>query len=83
MVVVRLKRMGRKKRPFFRVVAVDSRVKRDGKVLEYLGYYDPLVQKESTRKEIIIDKNRYNYWVEKGAKPSLSVLSLVKRCISD
>ncbi len=75
MVAIRLRRGGSKKKPFYRVVAIDSRRKRDGKVLDNLGYYDPKTE-ESTIK---IDLEKYNAWIEKGAKASEAVKSLVKR----
>ncbi|MGB9755321.1 MAG: 30S ribosomal protein S16 [Desulfurella sp.] len=74
MVVVRLTRLGRKKRAFFRIVCVDSRKKRDGSALEILGYYDPLKSEDKFK----LDMEKYNAWIEKGAKPTLAVENLVK-----
>lgn len=74
MVVVRLTRLGRKKRAFFRIVCVDSRKKRDGNALEILGYYDPLKSEDKFK----INMEKYNAWIEKGAKPTLAVENLVK-----
>ncbi len=75
MVAIRLRRGGAKKKPFYRIVAVDSRRKRDGKVLDILGYYDP----KSEEAIIKIDIEKYNAWISKGAKASEAVKSLVKK----
>ena len=73
-VKIRLSRMGKTNRPYWRIVAVDSRKKRDGAYLEKLGTYDPL------RHEIIqLYKDRIDAWVSKGAICSASVLKLIKR----
>lgn len=68
-VTLRLTRMGRKKRPFYRIVAADSRAPRDGKYLEKIGTYDPL----SEPPEIHIDKELALKWLQQGAKPSVTV----------
>ena len=75
MVAIRLRRGGAKKQPFYRVVVLDSRRKRDGKVLDNLGYYDP----KAEQPVIKIDLEKYNTWVEKGARASETVKSLVKK----
>ena len=62
---IRMKMMGRRHRPFFRVCAVDSRASRDGKVIEYLGHYDPLVKETDAR--AILDGERIGYWLSVGA----------------
>lgn len=74
-VVIRLSRRGAKKRPFYRVVATDSRKPRDGRCLEILGTYDPLTDKDSLR----LDAEKAKGWLEKGAKPSPTVASLLKK----
>jgi len=74
-VVLRMKRMGAKKRPFFRIVAVDKPAKRDGKVLEEVGYYDP--KKEGDN--ITLKKDRLEYWLKNGATPSETVKSFIKK----
>ena len=74
---IRMKKMGRINRPFFRVVAVDSRKARDGRVLEYLGHYDPMVADTNAR--AVLDGERINYWISKGAQPSDKVRTLVKK----
>jgi small subunit ribosomal protein S16 len=74
-VVIRLRRGGSKKKPFYRIVAVDSRKKRDGAVLETVGYYDPKTEPPTIKLEM----EKYNSWVEKGAKVSETVKNLVKK----
>ena len=75
MVVIRLRRAGSKKRPFFRVVVTDSRAARDSSFVEILGHYNP-----RTRPAIVkIDKERVEYWMKKGAQPSDSVRTLIAR----
>ena len=74
-VVLRLKRMGTKKKPFYRVVAVNKSDKRDGKVLDEIGWYDPKKKTDN----ISIDKERVGYWLENGAKPSDTVKSMIKK----
>jgi small subunit ribosomal protein S16 len=64
--VVRLTRMGRKKRPFYRIVVTDSRKRRDGGWIESIGYYDPLTEPETIR----VDEDRLNYWMSVGANLS-------------
>lgn len=63
---IRLKRMGAKKRPFYRLVVADSRTARDGRVIDTLGYYDPL--SDPTR--ISVDGEKAKAWLQKGAQPS-------------
>ena len=74
-VVIRLSRRGAKKRPFYRVVATDSRFPRDGKFLEVLGTYDPLKADD----QINIDAEKAQSWIQKGALPSRTVTSLLKK----
>ena len=74
---LRMKRMGRKNRPFYRVVAVDQRAARDGRVLEYLGHYDPLVADTDAR--AVLQGERIDYWLSVGAQPSEKVRVLVKK----
>lgn len=75
MVVIRLRREGTKNRPFYRIVAADQRFRRDGRFLEILGTYDPL--KED--KNVVIDLEKTNAWISKGARPSETVRSLIKK----
>jgi small subunit ribosomal protein S16 len=72
-----MKLMGRKHRPFYRIVAIDSRQPRDGKVLEELGTYDPMVRNSDGR--ITLDPDRVKYWMSVGAKASERVTTLMKR----
>ncbi len=72
---LRLTRMGSKKKPFYRLVALDSETKRDGRALEYLGYYNPL----QNPPEIKINMDKVKAWMDKGAKPTDTVRSLIKK----
>jgi small subunit ribosomal protein S16 len=73
-VKLRLKRMGRKKRPFYRIVAADSRSPRNGRFIEELGFYDPLTDPMT----IVVKEDRAMYWLQHGALPSDTVKSLLK-----
>lgn len=75
MVKIRLTRRGAKKRPFYRIVAIDERKPRDGRPLEFLGTYDPAPNPE--RVDLKVDK--IEAWVAKGAQLSPTVRSLIKR----
>lgn len=74
---IRMKRMGRRHRPFFRICAVDSRKARDGRVLEELGTYDPMVGDVDAR--ALLKTERITYWLGVGAQPSLKVNTLIKK----
>ena len=74
-VVLRLKRFGSKKRPFYRIVAMTKATKRDGKALEELGIYDP----KKGRDDVALDRERVEYWLKNGARPSETVKSIIKR----
>ena len=74
-VVLRMTRRGAKKKPFYRIVAADSRSPRDGKFLEMLGTYDPLKSENNLK----IDSEKVASWIKKGAKPSETVASLLKK----
>jgi len=78
-VVIRMKRAGAKKRPFFRVVVTDSRNPRDGRYIEQLGYYDPLTNPATFR----IDTDRFSEWIRRGALPSESVGVMVSKHAPD
>lgn len=73
-VKIRLKRMGAKKNPFYRIVVADSRSPRDGRFIEELGYYNPV----SEPKEIKIDDDKAVKWLNTGAKPTDTVNKLFK-----
>ncbi len=75
MVKIRLRRMGAKKSPFYRVVVADSRFPRDGRFIEELGTYNPLTEPA----EIKIDNDRALEWIKKGAQPTDTVKALLKR----
>lgn len=74
---IRMKRMGRKHRSFFRICAVDSRNPRDGRVLEELGTYDPMVHETDAR--ALLRSDRIQYWLGVGAQPSDKVKVLIKK----
>jgi small subunit ribosomal protein S16 len=76
-VALRLKRMGNTHRPFYRIVSVDKRDKRDGAVIEQLGTYNPLDKDE--QKQVDMDRQRVAYWISVGAQPSITVAGLCKR----
>lgn len=75
MVKIRLRRMGAKKAPFYRVVVADSRDPRDGRFIEEIGTYDPL----TTPATIKIDMERAKYWISNGAQPTDTVRGLLKK----
>ncbi len=75
MVKIRLRRMGAKKNPFYRVVVADSRDPRDGKFIEEIGTYDPLTNPAT----IAIDMERAKYWISNGAQPTDTVRGLLKK----
>ncbi|MCD1147057.1 30S ribosomal protein S16 [Peptoniphilus sp. KCTC 25270] len=68
-VKIRLKRMGAKKSPFYRIVVADSRAPRDGRFIEELGYYNPLTEPKTVK----VDAEKVQDWVKKGAKPTDTV----------
>ena len=74
MVKIRLKRMGMKKMPFYRLVVTDSRNPRDGRFIEEVGYYNPLTEPV----ELKINEERAKYWLGVGAQPTEPVLNLLK-----
>lgn len=75
MVKIRLKRMGTKKRPFYRVVVADSRSPRDGRFIEEIGYYDPMVEPEVIK----IDSEKALEWMKNGAQPTERARDLFKK----
>jgi small subunit ribosomal protein S16 len=76
-VKIRLKRFGRRHRPFFRVNIVDSRAPRDGRVIENIGHFDP-IEKDAT-KQLVLDKERAQFWLDKGAIPSDTVAQILSK----
>ena len=75
MVKIRLKRMGMKKKPFYRLVVTDSRSPRDGRFIEEIGYYNPVAEPV----ELKIDGERAKYWIGVGAQPTDTVRGLLKK----
>ena len=74
-VKLRLKRMGAKKRPFYRIVAADSRSPRDGKFIELVGTYNPIKSNDN----ITVKEDRVTYWLDNGAQPTDTVKSLLSK----
>ena len=75
MVKIRLKRIGMKKMPFYRVVVADSRFPRDGRNIEEIGYYNPL----KSPAEVVIDGEKAKQWISNGAQPTDTVKALLKK----
>ncbi len=75
MVKIRLRRMGAKKKPFYRVVVADSRSPRDGAFIETIGHYNPLTDPAT----IVIDEEKALKWLRQGAQPTDTVASLLSR----
>ena len=75
MVKIRLRRMGAKKAPYYRIVVADSRSPRDGRFIEELGVYDPMADGE----KIKVDMERAKYWISNGAQPTDTVRGLLKK----
>lgn len=73
-VVIRLKRAGAKKRPFYKIVVADSRRQRDGRFVEMIGWYDPMAKPLSMK----IDESKVKGWIAQGAQPSVQVASLLR-----
>ncbi|HEV7281151.1 MAG TPA: 30S ribosomal protein S16 [Pirellulaceae bacterium] len=74
---IRMRKFGRKHRPFFRLCAIDGRQQRDGRVIEELGHYDPMVPDTDAR--AILNGERIAYWVSVGAQPSEAARVLIKK----
>ncbi|MDO5141785.1 MAG: 30S ribosomal protein S16 [Eubacteriales bacterium] len=75
MVKIRLRRMGAKKAPFYRIVVADSRYPRDGRFIEEIGTYDPLTDPVSVK----VDADRAQEWIKKGAQPTDTVRGILKK----
>ncbi len=75
MLKIRLRRMGAKKAPFYRIIVADSRAPRDGAFVEELGYYNPLTDPV----ELKIDAERAAHWIKNGAQPTDTVRALLKK----
>ncbi|MEO1998780.1 MAG: 30S ribosomal protein S16 [Planctomycetaceae bacterium] len=74
---IRMKRLGRRHRPFYRVCVMDSRKPRNGRAIEEVGHYDPMVRDKAQRVELKLD--RIDYWLSVGAQPSHKVAVLIKK----
>ena len=74
-VKIRLKRMGSKGNPFYRIVVADSRFPRDGRNIDEIGYYDPT----KNPAEISVDRDKVDEWIKKGAQPTDSVKNILAR----
>ena len=74
---IRMKRMGRKHRPFYRICVMDARRPRDGAAIEEVGFYDPMVADKSARVKLNLE--RVDYWMSVGAQPSHNVEVLIKK----
>lgn len=75
---IRLTRYGKKNRPFFRIAVYDSRTRRDGRYLESLGLFDPIVQ--DVKKKVTINVDRLHHWIGQGALPTPKVEKLLEHC---
>lgn len=75
MVKIRLRRVGAKKQPYYRIVVADSRYPRDGRFIEEIGTYNPRVEKDDVK----VDADKVKEWIAKGAQPTDTVKSLLKK----
>ena len=74
---IRMKMLGRKHRPYFRIVAIDGRQPRNGRIIEELGSYDPMIP--NTDERVRLKPDRIKYWISVGAKPSEKVAIFLKK----
>ena len=74
---IRMKRLGRKHRPFYRICVMDARKPRDGKAIEEVGHYDPMVRDKSKR--VVVNLDRVDHWISVGAQPSEKVAVLLRK----
>ncbi|MFZ4572937.1 MAG: 30S ribosomal protein S16 [Phycisphaerales bacterium] len=77
MVRIRMQRLGRKNRPFYRIAAIDQRTRRNGRVIEALGIYDPV--HPDVTKQIVLDEERIKHWLSVGAQPTDTVRDMLAR----
>ena len=75
MVKIRLRRVGAKKAPYYRIVVADSRSPRDGRFIEEIGTYDPMVEDNKVK----VEMDRVEYWIKNGAQPTETVRGLLKK----
>ena len=76
MVKIRMKKLGTKKRPYYRIVVMDSRAPRDGRTIEEVGFYHPI---EAEDKQVKVDAEKVKAWIEKGAKPTPTVKRILNK----
>ncbi len=74
-VKIRLRRMGQKKAPFYRIVVADSRYPRDGRFIEQIGHYNPMTDPA----EVVVDAEKATQWIKNGAQPTETVRALLKK----
>ena len=77
---IRMKQLGRKHRPYYRIVAIDGRQPRDGRVIEELGSYDPMVK--NTDERVRLKPSRIKYWMSVGAQPSEKTAVLIRKYLA-
>ncbi|MFK7883252.1 MAG: 30S ribosomal protein S16 [Phycisphaerales bacterium] len=77
MVRIRMQRLGRRHRPFYRINAIDIRTRRNGKVLENLGHYNPMAPEGA--QQVVLHTDKIKAWIEKGARPSETVMDMLGR----
>src|SRR5471032_2967004 len=77
MVKIRLQKLGRRNRAYFRIVVMDARTKRQGEYLEKLGQYDPV--ESVPEKQVLVNLERYNHWISQGAQATEAVSNLVRK----
>lgn len=75
MVKIRLQRVGKKKAPFYHIVVADSKSPRDGKIIEQIGTYNPMVEPA----ELVLDREKVEKWIKNGAKPTDTVKYLIEK----
>ena len=75
MVKIRLQRVGKKKAPFYHIVVADSKSPRDGKIIDQVGTYNPMVEPS----ELVLDKEKVEKWIKNGAKPTDTVKRLIEK----
>lgn len=75
MVKIRLQRVGKKKAPFYHIVVADSKSPRDGKIIEQIGTYNPMVEPS----ELVLDREKVEKWIKNGAKPTDTVKRLIEK----
>jgi len=74
---IRLQRMGRRHQPFYRIGVCDARTPRDGRMIENVGYYDPLAK--DPEKQVVLKEDRVRHWLSRGAQPTKAVADLLRR----